>query len=102
VEAGLPEPLIQEQEDGIHLTFLKDVYTPEYLQTLGLNERQIKAILYMKEHGNITNAKYQALFSVSKPTATRDLRDLEVRSVVINTGTKGSSSKYELKQKVGS
>jgi ATP-dependent DNA helicase RecG len=102
IEAGLPEPLIKEQEDGIHLTFLKDIFTPEYLQTLRLNERQVKAILYVKEHGNITNAKYQAILGVSKPTATRDLQDLEARNLVVNTGTKGSSSKYELKQRVGS
>ena len=102
VEAGLPEPIIQEKEDGIHLTFLKDIYTPEYLETLHLNERQKKAVLYMKEYGNISNSKYQALSGVSKPTATRDLQDLESRGVVINTGTKGSSSKYELRNAVGS
>ena len=102
VEAGLPEPIIQEQEDGIHLTLLRDIYTPEYLQTLQLNERQIKAVLYMKEHGTITNTRYQTLIGVSKATATRDLQGLEARNVVINTGTKGSSSKYELRKRVGS
>jgi len=102
VEAGLPEPVIKEQEDGIHLTFMKDIYTPEYLQTLQLNQRQMRAILFMKEHGNITNAKYQTLIGVSKATATRDLQDLEGRSIIINTGTKGVSSKYELKQVMGS
>ena len=102
MEAGLPEPIIQEQEDGIHLTFIKDIDTPEYLQSLQLNERQIKAILYMKEHGNITNAKYQALIGVSKATATRDLQDLEARNIIKNIGTKGASSKYELRQGIGS
>ena len=102
MEAGLPEPIIQEQEDGIHLTFINDIYTPEYLKSLQLNERQIKAILHMKEHGNITNAKYQTLIGVSKATATRDLQDLEARNIIVNTGTKGVSSKYQLKQGIGS
>ena len=98
----MPEPIIQEQEDGIHLTFIKDIDRPEYLQNLQLNERQIKAVLYMKEHGNITNAKYQALVGVSKATATRDLQDLEARAIIKNIGTKGVSSKYELRQGMGS
>lgn len=43
---------------------------------MGLNERKVKAVLYVVENGSITNAKYQELFSVSKPTATRDLSEL--------------------------
>lgn len=31
------------------MEFRKDIYFAEYLESLGLNERQIKAILYVKE-----------------------------------------------------
>ena len=65
---------------------------------MGLNERQIKAVLYVKEKGKITNSQYQKLCQISKPTATRDLQELESRNVFINKGTKGSSSAYELRQ----
>jgi len=51
----------------------------------------------VKEHGSITNSKYQKIMEVSKPTVTRDLQELEAKGLVINKGTKGSSSKYELK-----
>jgi len=54
----------------------KDIYTEDYLRKLGLNERQIRAVLYVKEKGSITNKGYQNLFSVSRQTATRDLSDL--------------------------
>jgi len=49
LEVGLPEPVIQGQEDGVHLTFLKDIYTEEYLQRLNLSERLVKAVMYVKD-----------------------------------------------------
>ena len=33
------------------MIFRKDVYTEEYLLKLGLNERQVKAVMYVKERG---------------------------------------------------
>ena len=59
-------------------------------------KRQIKAVLYVVENGSITNSQYQKLTNTSKPTATRDLQELESKGILINKGTKGSSSKYEL------
>lgn len=38
-EYGMPEPLIEEDLGGIRVTFLKNIYTVEYLKTLDLNER---------------------------------------------------------------
>jgi ATP-dependent DNA helicase RecG len=95
-EAGLPDPEIIEQDGGILVTLFKNKYSPDQLQKLGLNERQVKAVLYVVENGSITNSQYQKLTDTSKPTATRDLQELESKSILINKGTKGSSSKYEL------
>ena len=102
LEVGLPEPVIQGQEDGVHLTFLKDIYTEEYLQRLNLSERLVKAVMYVKDNGSVTNSKYQKIMEVSKATATRDLQELEAKGIFINKGTKGSSARYELKLRVGS
>ena len=96
-EAGLPEPEIKEKDGGLWVTLFKDRYIEEQLSKMGLNERQIKAVLYVKEKGKITNSQYQKLCQISKPTATRDLQELESRNVFINKGTKGSSSAYELR-----
>ncbi|WP_240913588.1 DeoR family transcriptional regulator [Thermococcus sp. JdF3] len=71
----------------------KDIYTRDYLRKLGLNERQIKAVLYVKENGKIGNKEYQELFNVSRQTATRDLSDL-VRLGIFKRVEKG---KYKLK-----
>jgi ATP-dependent DNA helicase RecG len=41
-----------------------------------LNERQIKAVLYVKEKGKITNKEYQELNSASRQTASNDLSEI--------------------------
>lgn len=53
--AGLPELKIEASHLDFTLLFMKDIYTEEYLRNLGLNERQIKAVMYVKEKGRITN-----------------------------------------------
>ena len=79
--AGLPEPEFEERTGGLWVTFRKDILTEEYLRSLGLNERQIKAVLYVKAKGRITNREHQQLSGVAKPSATRDLADLVARGV---------------------
>ncbi len=96
LEAGLPEPLIAEQFGGILVEIFKNRYTAENLKKLGLNERQLMAVAYVKENGSITNSKYQAVCRVSKSTATRDIKELEDKGVLVNQGTKGSSAVYGL------
>lgn len=95
-QAGLPEPEIIERDGGLLVTMFKNNLTDEQLAKLGLNERQLKAVEYVKEKGKITNKEYQELNSVAKPTATRDLAELvEKFSIFKNTG-KGAGSYYEI------
>jgi|Deesub1362A_J573_1020465.scaffolds.fasta_scaffold20636_1 ATP-dependent DNA helicase RecG len=54
--AGLPEPLFEEAQGAFWLTFRKDILTEDYLRSMGLNERQIEAVLWVKWKGLITNA----------------------------------------------
>ncbi len=54
------------------------------------------AVAYVKENRSITNSKYQAVCRVSKSTATRDIKELEDKGVLVNQGTKGSSAVYGL------
>ena len=46
------------------------------MRKIGLNERQIKAVMYVKEKGKITNKEYQSIADISKRTASRDLKEL--------------------------
>ena len=75
-EAELPEPEMKESAGGFQVTMFKDILTEEHLKKLGLNERQIKAVLYVNKFGKVSNQKYQELNEVSKATATRDLAKL--------------------------
>ena len=72
-EAGLPEPEYKEELGGFSVYFYKDIYTEENLRKMELNERQIKAVMYVKEKEKITNKEYQKLVNTTKKTASRDL-----------------------------
>lgn len=96
VAEGLPEPTYLVEGSDFWVVFKKDIYDAEYLEALGLNNRQVKAVLFAKEKGKITNSDYQALNRISKRTATTELTELaEKFKVLIKTGTSGSSISYK-------
>ena len=74
--AGLPQPLYYYESSGFWVVFRKDLFNEEDLQAKGLNPRQIKAVVYVKEKGKITNKEYQEINQVSKRTANTDLSEL--------------------------
>ena len=97
-EAELPEPEMQEQDGGLSITLFKNNLTQEHLTKLGLNDRQVKAVIFVKEKGKISNADYQELFSVSKATATRDLTELLDKFALLEkVGQTGAGTIYILK-----
>lgn len=91
-KAGLPIPVFEERFGGFLVIFNKDIYTEEYLMKLGFNERQIKAVMYVKEKGGIANKEYQQLLpNISRVTATRDLTKLVGKGIfeVVGNGKRG-------------
>ncbi len=94
---GLPEPEFKESNMWFSVVFRKDIYNEEYLRSLGLNERQIKAVMYVKERGKISNTEYQEINEVSKPTATRDLSELCNLNIMDMVGSTGKGTYYILK-----
>ena len=96
-QQGLPEPMFENQQGGFLVTFAKDPYTPERLRAMGLNERQIQAVLYVKEKGRISNQEHQKLAAVSKRTASRDLEHLVCKNVFERVGETGKGTYYVLK-----
>ena len=82
-EAELPEPLIIEQDGGFVVELFKNRYAWEQLKKAKLNERQIKAVLYVADNGSITNSKYQEINAVSKSTATREINELEKKAILV-------------------
>ena len=74
------------------------MYTEEYLSKLGINDRQIKAVLYIKEKGVITNTILQGINSTGKSTTTIDLQDLVNKKIIVQEGKAGRAVKYRLKK----
>jgi ATP-dependent DNA helicase RecG len=96
--AGLPEPIIEEDQGGLRITFLKDIYTDEYLRAQDINERQIKAVLFAKEHGSVTNSIYQTINGLGKSVSAIELADLVNKRLLEKIGNTGRGIKYVLKR----
>ena len=76
-----------------------------WLQDTRLNIRQKKAIKYLSKNINLSNAVYQKLGIVSKPTATRDLQELVRLNIITPPATRGAGAFYTLmirQQEMGS
>lgn len=95
-QADLPEPEMIELDGGFSITLFKDNITPEKLTRLGLNDRQIKAVLILKERGKITNKEYQEMNETTERTASRDLSDLVEKGIIKSSGVKGAGAFYTL------
>jgi len=91
---GLPEPEYKEEQGGFSVWFYKDIYNEENLRKMGLNERQIRAVMYMKQKGRITNREYQELNQCSRNTASNDLKTLTQKGIIKESGKKGAGSYY--------
>ena len=91
---GLPEPDFKEEFGGFSVYFHKDIYTEENLKNMGLSERQIKAVLYVKEKGKITNREYQKIANVKERLSTMELNDLVSKKILQKFGTTGRGTYY--------
>ena len=63
---------------------------------MNLNERQIIAVLYVKEHGEINNSKYQKINNVGRTASTEELHDLANKDIFTRLGKPGRGIKYFL------
>lgn len=94
--AGHPAPEVDYSPLGFCLVLRKDPYTGERLDSLGLNERQIAAIHYLKRKSSLSNQEYQRLYNVKKSTATRDLTAMVHSGILRKEGTAGAGVRYSL------
>jgi ATP-dependent DNA helicase RecG len=94
-DAGLPAPGFTE-DYSFKVTFWREIYTESHLEAIGLNDRQIQAILFVRKSGTLNNTGYQRMFKVSRMTATRELSSLVSSGLLIRTGTHAMGIKYLL------
>ena len=93
---SLPEPEFELVTGDLVVTIRKDIYTEDYLKTLGLNERQIKAVEYLKINKTLTSKKYAELFSITDRMARNDLRELINKKIIKRKGVSDKTTYYIL------
>jgi len=94
----IPAPVFEESLGGVLVTFKRFFYTEEELAAseFGLNERQVKAVIYVQGHEQITNREYREMFNISERSALNDLAELCEKDVFVKIGTTGKYTKYVL------
>jgi ATP-dependent DNA helicase RecG len=97
--AGLPTPTLEEDMGGFMVKLFKDRLSKEQLEKLGLNDRQIKAVEYIKTKGKITNSEYQEINEIGKSVTIDELRDLVEQQIFVRVGKTGRGTYYELANK---
>lgn len=98
-QAGLPGPEFRQDGGQFVQTIWRDWLTNKALAKMNLNERQRNVLEFVRTHERISNQQYQELFSVSKPTATRDLDVLARKNVLLKIGVTGKGTHYTLMHK---
>jgi ATP-dependent DNA helicase RecG len=96
---GIPEPEFSAHPDWFSVTFDKNFYTDERLLALGLSDRQVQAVRYVREQGVITNKVYRELTGAIDRTALRDLNDLCTKGIFLKRDKKGRATEYVLVKK---
>lgn len=96
-DAGLPEPeFVSVRNLEFKAIIARDVYTQTTLSGMGLNERQLKAVEYIKKYGKITNREYRQELGLPDRTALRDLSELCIKGILKKIGLTGRSAQYVL------
>jgi len=95
-DAGLPEPKFEEKMGFFVITFWRSTVTEEYLEKIGINERQHKAIKFIRQKGRIGRSEYVELCGCSPKTAYNDIQDLVKRDILVASG-KGKRTYYMLR-----
>jgi ATP-dependent DNA helicase RecG len=92
---GLPAPTFRETAAGFLIILqgrrvaeaTRDGHDTSAWLKMGLNERQIAALLWLAEHRRITNREYRELSpDISDETVRRDLADLVMRGLLLRIG----------------
>ena len=64
------------------------------LEKLSLHEAQLRALVYINLHKKLTNSLYRKMNGVSKPTASRHLRELNSLGLIKTNGGTGAGASY--------
>ena len=98
----LSDPVFELLSGGLNVTLMgpgksfEKAMDEEKLHKLDLNERQKRAMEYVKTNGSIKRSEYMKLGEVSHETAHLELRKMLEDNIFIQKG-RGPSTRYELR-----
>jgi len=99
VAYGLPEPTYNTNEYSFEISFYPAKTVINEID-YNLNERQLIALDYVQKNGAITNKIYQNICNITKPTATRDLKELTDKNILIKIGSRGQGTEYRFPENI--
>ena len=91
---GIPEPEFKHIT-GDFVVIFRGTLTEKYLKDKGLNERQIKAVIYLRSGKEMDNKTYREINTIGKVMAAKELHDLVIKNVLKSMGA-GRGIKYIL------
>ncbi|MCX5667031.1 MAG: helix-turn-helix domain-containing protein [Candidatus Omnitrophica bacterium] len=100
---NLPDPIFANNSGGFEITLMgpgksfEKAIDDQKLHKLNLNDRQKKAMGFIKQRGEISRKQYVDLAGISVRQANRDLNDLIDKKVIASLGS-GRSLKYKLRE----
>ena len=92
---GFPDPLFEHISGAFVVTFRLPPVLGD-LEKMGLNIRQINAMNYIIKKGSISNKEYISLNSISRKTATTDLKQLVLKGLLTRIGEGKRKIQYVL------
>lgn len=97
---NLPDPVFENNSGGFEVVLMgpgksfEKAIEDTKLHKIDLNDRQKKAIEFIKQHGEISRKQYVNLAGISVRQANRDLNDLITKKIVVPVGS-GRSLRYK-------
>ena len=99
-QAGLPEPeFVNNRGYEFRAILGRDIFTENVLEKIGLSQRQIRAIRYVKEKGKITSEEYQKLNLIKRRLSSYELTGLVQKKVFVRIGKVGKGTYYQLRRR---
>lgn len=98
-EEKLADPVFEELSGGLNVTLIgpgkvfEKAIEDQKLHKLDLNDRQKKAMEYVKENGSIKRSEYMKLGGISHKTAHLELKEMVNQKIFIQEG-RGPSTRY--------
>jgi ATP-dependent DNA helicase RecG len=96
-DANFPLPEFQVYSSNKFRVIFRKSLSDDHLNNLGLGSRQMQLLFLLKSgQQSITNEQYQTEFAVSKSTASRELRELVQKNILLKYGKTGKGTYYKL------